>query len=186
MAPTDVGEVVRSTYESYRFDLEHHGFEHHLTVADDLPAIHADADAVSQAVLNLMSNALKYYEDERYLTVSVTPETRRGRHGVLISVEDHGIGLRPETRRHLFEGFYRVSDDRVRKRRGAGLGLAVVKHIVDAHGGSIDVESRLVKGSTFRVFLPEKPKVEYEAIRSRHLAQGDGKSVRDPASPAKS
>ena len=157
MAPVNVGETVRNTYESYRLDLDHKEFEHHLTVADDLPIIHADADAVSQAVLNLISNALKYHADERYLAVSVTPETRRGRHGVLISVEDHGIGVRPEVRRHLFEGFYRVPDDQVRKRRGAGLGLAVVKHIVDAHGGSIDVESRLVKGSTFRIFLPQKP-----------------------------
>lgn len=155
MSPIDIGEVIRSTYDSYRFDLDHNNFEHRLTIEDNLPTIHADADAMSQAVLNLMSNALKYYEEERYLAVSVASETRRGRHGVLISVEDHGIGVRPDVRRHLFEGFYRVADDRVRKRRGAGLGLAVVKHIVDAHGGSVSVESRLVKGSTFRIFLPE-------------------------------
>jgi signal transduction histidine kinase len=76
---------------------------------------------------------------------------------VLISVRDRGIGIKPEVRRRLFEGFYRAADARVRQRRGAGLGLALVKHIVDAHGGSIDVESRLVKGSTFRIFLPENP-----------------------------
>jgi len=157
MGPVDVGEVVRSTYDSYRFDLEHNRFEHHLVVAEDLPTIHGDADAIAQALLNLMSNALKYHDEERYLRVTVQPETRRGRHGVLISVEDHGIGIRPEVRRHLFEGFYRATDERVRKRRGAGLGLAVVKHIVDAHAGGIDVESRLVKGSTFRVFLPARP-----------------------------
>ena len=57
----------------------------------------------------------------------------------------------------LTEGFYRASDSRVRERAGTGLGLAVVRHIVDAHGGSLDVESRLVKGSTFRVFLPATP-----------------------------
>ncbi|MHC4235741.1 MAG: sensor histidine kinase [Planctomycetota bacterium] len=155
MAEMDVGEVVRSTYESYRYDLEHHGFEHHLTVASDLPQIHGDPDAISQVLLNLMGNAVKYYDDERHLAVEVARETRRGRHGVLISVRDRGIGLPPEARRYLFDGFYRATDERVRKRRGTGLGLSVVKHIVDAHGGSIDVESRLVKGSTFRIFLPE-------------------------------
>ena len=156
MAPLDVGEVVRGTYDSYRYDLEHHGFEHHLTVADDLPRIEGDADAISQALLNLLGNAVKYHDQERYLAVEVAAETRRGRHGVLISVQDHGIGFPPAARRRLFDGFYRVADDRVRNRRGAGLGLGLVKHIVDAHGGSIDVESRLVKGSTFRIFLPER------------------------------
>ena len=157
LEPIDVGQVVGRTYESYRFDLEHNRFEHHLEVSTDLPRVWGDADAISQAVLNLMSNAIKYCDDERFLRVEVAPETRRGRHGVLISVRDRGIGIKPEVRRRLFEGFYRAADARVRQRRGAGLGLALVKHIVDAHGGSIDVESRLVKGSTFRIFLPENP-----------------------------
>ncbi|MFQ5490408.1 MAG: sensor histidine kinase, partial [Phycisphaerae bacterium] len=143
MEPVDVGEVVRSTYESYRYDLDHHKFEHHLSVESSLPQISGDADAVAQVVLNLIGNALKYYDQERYLKVEVARETRRGRHGVLISVQDRGIGIAPEIRRHLFEGFYRAADERVRQRRGAGLGLTLVKHIVDAHGGSIDVESRL-------------------------------------------
>ncbi|MCH7814185.1 MAG: HAMP domain-containing histidine kinase [Planctomycetes bacterium] len=151
----DVGAVVRRTYDSYRHDLDHNGFEHELRIAEGLPQVPADADAIAQALLNLMSNAVKYCDDERYLAIEVTPETRRGRHGVLIGVHDRGIGIPPEARRHLFDGFYRVSDERVRKQRGVGLGLALVKHIVEEHGGSIDVESRLVKGSTFRIFLPE-------------------------------
>ena len=166
MAPLDVGEVVRRTYDSYRYDLDHHGFEHHLTVADDLPQVHGDADAISQALLNLLSNAVKYYDDERYLAVEVVPETRRGRHGVLISVQDHGIGFPPDARRYLFDNFYRAADTSqadVPRRRGTGLGLGVVKHVVDAHGGSIDVESRLVKGSTFRIFLPQR----YETAANR-------------------
>ncbi len=155
--PIDVGQVVGRTYNSYRFDLDHNRFEHHLEIAPGLPQVSADADAIAQAVLNLMNNAVKYCDDERYLSVTVTPDTRRGRHGVLISVRDRGIGIRPEVRRRLFEGFFRASDERVRRQRGAGLGLALVKHIVDAHGGSIDVESRLVKGSAFRIFLPQTP-----------------------------
>jgi len=155
LRPIDIGQVVRDTFEAYRHELERQHFEHHLTVADGLPVVEADADAVSQALLNLMNNAVKYSDDDRFLAIDVTHETRRGRHGVLISVRDRGIGIKPEDRARVFDGFFRATDERVRKRRGAGLGLSLVKHIVDAHAGSVDVESRLVKGSTFRIFLPK-------------------------------
>ena len=107
-----------------------------------------------RGLLNLMSNAVKYAGDDRFLRVEVTSDTRRGTRGVLISVHDRGIGIDPAERRHLFEGFYRARDRRVRERSGTGLGLALVKQIVDAHGGHVYSESRLVKGTTFRVFLP--------------------------------
>ncbi|MCH7808798.1 MAG: HAMP domain-containing histidine kinase, partial [Planctomycetes bacterium] len=153
-ARIDVGEVVRETYEAYRLQLDHKQFQHSLSIADDLPAIEADRDAISQVLVNLMGNSVKYSEDDRYLAIEVMPDTRRNRRGVLISVHDRGIGISPEDRRQLFEGFFRASDVRVQRREGTGLGLALLKHIVDAHGGSLDVESRLVKGTTFRVFLP--------------------------------
>ena len=154
MEPDDVGRIVRETYEAYRAQLDHEGFEHQLVVDDDLPEIHCDRDAVAQALINLITNAVKYTENDKFLGIDVTAETRRGGPGVLISVSDRGIGIKPEDRDQLFSGFYRAEDPRVRQRRGAGLGLALVKHIVDGHGGVVDVESRLVKGSTFRIFLP--------------------------------
>ena len=157
MKRTDVAEVVSEMYAAYRIELDHGGFSHELTIEPGLPVIEADRDAVAQAVLNLISNGIKYSGDEKYLRIDLKKDTRRGRQGVLISVEDHGIGIRPEDRAHLFEGFYRSADDRVRAKRGAGLGLALVKHIVDAHGGYLDVEARLVRGSTFRIFLPAAP-----------------------------
>ena len=150
----DVGEVVRDTYHAYCPQLEHCGFEHHLTVAKALPIVSADAGAITRALINLINNAIKYSHDERYVAIDVTTDTRRGKRGVLISVHDRGIGIKPEDRARLFEGFFRASDARVREQGGTGLGLGLVKHIVDGHRGSIDVESRLVKGSTFRIFLP--------------------------------
>ena len=152
--PVDIGVVVRETYEAYCLELDEKGFEHSIAVADDLPEVAADRDAIAQAVVNLIGNAVKYSEDDRYLGIEVTRDTRRNLTGVLISLHDRGIGIAPEARRHLFEGFYRADDERVRQRRGSGLGLALLKHIVDAHQGSLDVESRLVKGTTFRIFLP--------------------------------
>jgi signal transduction histidine kinase len=173
MEPIDVGRVVRETYDSYRHELDHHGFEHYCSVADDLPVIHGDGDAIGQVVLNLISNAVKYSGDEKHLVVDVSPETRRDHHGVLISVSDRGIGIRPEDRAHLFDGFFRAPDERVRRSRGTGLGLALCKRIVDAHEGSIDVESRLVKGSEFRVFLPapESPRDADESTDEDHAVQ---------------
>jgi signal transduction histidine kinase len=152
--PTDVAAVVRQTFESYRPQLEHNGFEPRLTVQGSLPEVDADPDAIAQALINLLQNAMKYSGDERYVAVDVSGDVRRDRRGVLVSVHDRGIGIRPEDRRHVLEGFFRARDGRVAKQGGAGLGLALVKHIVDAHGGTLDVESRLVKGSTFRIFLP--------------------------------
>lgn len=153
-APVQVEHVVRQMVESYRHELEHQGFEYHVRIAEPLPEVLADGDALSQALLNLLSNAMKYSSDDKKLDIEVDNETRRGKHGVLISVKDQGIGIRSEERRHVFEGFYRSSDDKVRKKHGAGLGLALVKRIVEAHGGEIDVETRLVKGSRFNIFLP--------------------------------
>ena len=153
-SPGDVAAVVQDTYEAYRYELDHKGFEHHLRIDDDLPTVHMDRDAISQVVLNLISNAMKYTDDEKFVDIEVVRDMRRGRRGVLIMVHDHGIGIRPEDRRHLFEGFYRATDGRVRQRGGTGLGLALAKHIVDSHDGLLDCEPRLVKGTTFRVFLP--------------------------------
>lgn len=154
LQPTDVADVVRETYDAYRPQLDHESFEHHLTVADSLPRVDADRDAISQVLVNLINNAIKYSRGERYLAIEVSADTRRGRRGVLLSVHDRGIGIRPEDRGHLTEGFFRAGDPRVREQGGTGLGLALVKNIVDAHHGSLDIETRLVKGSTFRVFLP--------------------------------
>ena len=154
LSPHDVGAVIRETYEDYHFELDHHGFEHTINVAESLPRVEMDREAVAQAIVNLMGNAIKYSDDDRFLGIDVEPDTRRGTHGVLISVHDRGIGIKPEDRSHIFDGFFRASDRRVRDRRGTGLGLALVKHIVDEHKGTIWVESRLVKGSTFRIFLP--------------------------------
>lgn len=154
MRRTDVAEVVRESYASYTPELERQGFLHRLTYAADLPPVEADPDAIRRVLFNLMSNAVKYFEDEKRMDIEVTRDTRRGKRGVLIHVHDRGIGISAEDRAHVFDGFYRATDRRVREKAGTGLGLSLVKRIVEAHGGSIDIESRLVKGTTVRVFLP--------------------------------
>ena len=157
---TELASLAREMYEAYRHELDHDGFEHHLNLEPNLPVVMADRDAIGQAILNLIGNAIKYSTEEKYILIDLRQETRRGRHGVLISVHDCGIGIRPEDRAHLFDGFFRSSDRRVRDKRGTGIGLALVKRIVDAHNGFLIVESRLVKGTTFRIFLPAAPPEE--------------------------
>lgn len=152
--PIDIGEVVRETYTAYADQLEYHGFEHELKIEEGLPKVAADAGAIAQVLLNLMSNAIKYSDQDKYLQVEAAADTRRNKNGVLLSVHDRGIGIRPEDRARVMEGFFRAEDGRVRQQGGAGLGLALVKHIVETHGGELAVESRLVRGSTFHVFLP--------------------------------
>ncbi len=165
LTPVDIGAVVRQTYQTYAMQLDNAGFEHHLSIAEDLPMVDADSDAISQAVLNLISNAQKYSDEDRHIVIDVTEDTRRGHRGVVISVHDRGIGIGPDDRARLMEGFFRADDDRVRERAGTGLGLSLVRHIVQAHGGFLNIESRLVKGSTFRIFLPESVSIAGDDAR---------------------
>ncbi|MBN1491750.1 MAG: hypothetical protein JXA69_17690 [Phycisphaerae bacterium] len=150
----DIAGVVRDTMDGYWHELERAGFEHHVQIEADLPTIQADANAIAQVLVNLLSNAVKYSGDRKYVAVAVRRTSLGSRAAVEISVEDHGIGLSPADRQRVFEAFFRADDDRVRARRGSGLGLSLVRHTIDAHGGRIGVESGPEHGTTFRIVLP--------------------------------
>ena len=150
----DVGEVVAQTLDTYRFHLDHHGFDCRLDIASNVPTVSADANAISQAVLNLLNNAVKYSRDVKVVEVRVEPSRHAGRDGVMIAVADHGMGITARERGRLFESFFRGEREEVRATRGSGLGLALVHHIVTGHDGEIWVDSTPGQGSTFSVFLP--------------------------------
>lgn len=115
-----------------------------------------NAALIEQAVVNLVDNAIKYSEDGG--TVELRAESA-GSDTLAIRVEDHGVGIEPEHLPRLFERFYRTDKARSRAMGGTGLGLAIVKHIALAHGGHVDVESRLGKGSTFTIYLPRQARL---------------------------
>ena len=117
---------------------------------EDVPAIQGDAGNLERLLLNLIDNAIKYSRPDGKITVRVA----RGGSDVLLEVSDTGIGIPAESIPRIFERFYRVDKGRAREEGGTGLGLAIVKHIAQAHGGQVDVESRMGRGSTFRVRLP--------------------------------
>jgi signal transduction histidine kinase len=115
-----------------------------------LPEVSVDRDAIAQVVLNLLHNAVKYTGDDKQIRL----RARRAGRAVAIEVQDNGPGVRQQDRKRIFERFYRADDLLSRKTEGTGLGLAISKKIVEAHGGKIELETRLGEGSTFRVLLP--------------------------------
>jgi two-component system, OmpR family, phosphate regulon sensor histidine kinase PhoR len=111
--------------------------------------INADTDAIREVLLNLLTNAMKYSDDVKRIRIAVG----RTRQTITCAIEDYGRGIPPEAMSHLFEKFYR--DPSLPKRiQGVGLGLSVVKHVMDAHGGKILVHSTPGKGSTFTLEFP--------------------------------
>jgi signal transduction histidine kinase len=114
-----------------------------------------DPEAIEQVLVNLLSNAVKYMGDDserRPRTVNVS--LSGGETHAVIRITDTGVGMSDEDRIHIFERFWRADNAHVRAVAGSGLGLTLVKHIVEAHNGSITVDSALGKGSTFAVTLP--------------------------------
>jgi signal transduction histidine kinase len=149
-APTDVARIVDEVLEAYRFQIEQQGFTLAVDMAEDLPEAVLDAEAISQALINLVNNALKYSPVEKYIRLRVRAEGER----ILISVTDRGIGVAKADQKKIFEKFYRAENSLVHETKGSGLGLALVHHIMEAHGGGVEVESALGKGSTFTLILP--------------------------------
>jgi signal transduction histidine kinase len=147
---TDIADLVRSTLESYRFEIEQNGFEFEQKIDNNLPPLSVDREAIARSLLNLVNNAVKYSAGRKYLGVHLY--RRDG--NVNLEVEDHGIGIPPKEQLKIFEKFYRVGDPLVHNTKGSGLGLSLVRHIVLAHGGHVAVESAPGHGSKFIIILP--------------------------------
>jgi two-component system phosphate regulon sensor histidine kinase PhoR len=120
-------------------------------VAPDLPPVLADREALVEAVLNLLNNALKYTGAKKRIVLSAVSA---GGAGVCIRVADNGPGIAGREQKRIFQKFYRGRDPLSRTIEGTGLGLAMVKHIVDAHGGRITVRSEVGQGASFAIWLP--------------------------------
>ena len=146
----DIGDVIENVLSSYRYQILNSGFEIQTNIQPDLPRVLIDRDAMAQAISNLLDNAIKYSREVKQL--SITTE-RRGP-DLSIEIADHGIGIPPAEQAKVFEKFYRVGNGLVHNVKGSGLGLSLVKHIIEAHKGTISVESDVGKGSRFTILLP--------------------------------
>jgi signal transduction histidine kinase len=145
-----LSRVVRETLDSYRYHLEKNGFTVDERIDPDLPEMRFDPEAVASALVNLLSNAMKFSPDRKEIAVRLF--RREG--AAVIQVADRGIGIASGDLAGIFKRFYRARNAVVSETRGSGLGLTLVKHTAEAHGGTVEVESEPGKGSVFSIVLP--------------------------------
>lgn len=148
--PVYPAALVEDTVEEVRHRVAHEQFTIRTEIAEALPEIALDRDAFRQSLTNLIDNAVKYSGGSREIVVRAYQNDGN----LVVAVQDFGIGLEPEQITRVFERFYRGGDELTRNVRGTGLGLALVKRIVEAHGGTIEVQSVVGHGSTFSVRFP--------------------------------
>jgi signal transduction histidine kinase len=146
----DVTRLLKEVLPAVQDRVRHEGFAIELKVEEPLPEISADGEALAQAVTNLLDNAVKYSGQSRSIVVR---SFVHGQH-LVISVRDFGIGIRKDQADRVFDRFYRGGDELTRSVKGSGLGLTLVKEIVEAHHGTVRVESEPGRGSTFSIVLP--------------------------------
>jgi signal transduction histidine kinase len=156
---TDIADLVRNTLDSYRYQIEQQGFAFEQTIDPSLPVVKVDREAIARALVNLVNNALKYSADEKFLGVKLF----RADDALKLEVIDHGIGIERRDQAKIFEKFYRTCDPLVHDTKGSGLGLSLVRHITQAHGGKVEVESTPGKGSKFTLSLPLTANIEQAA-----------------------
>jgi signal transduction histidine kinase len=143
----DLAALVRETVAAFADGLSARGFAFDVRVDGPSPLVRADPAALEQVLINLLDNAVKYSGAERDIAVRVY--TNRG--SAIVDIIDRGMGIAPREQKRIFERFYRAPGP---GRPGFGLGLPIVKELIDAHGGGVDVDSVPGGGSTFRVRLP--------------------------------
>ena len=147
----NLASFIAQTVQVYGEYLKRRGFTVETCLLPSAPSVSFDSDAVAQAVVNLLDNAAKYSGDSKFVGVRLISEDS----AVIFEVEDRGIGIPSEEREKIFQQFYRSRTGS--GKGGYGLGLFLVQHIMDAHGGRVEVESEAGRGSRFRLVFPARP-----------------------------
>ncbi len=150
MQPASISQVVQAAIQALSYPLSQQGFRLHVHIDPDIPDVPMDQDALEQAVLNLLSNAMKYSGESRDIDLKLS----QAEHLACIQVVDQGVGIPPGEQSRIFDKYYRIEEAEGERSAGTGLGLALVSHIVAAHRGRIEVKSLPGKGSSFAIYLP--------------------------------
>ncbi len=148
----NINDIIKSVFDMYSYHIEQEGFILSTELNEQIPTAHVDKEAVSEAFINLIDNAIKYSKEDKEITV----RTGISDGFVFIEVEDRGIGIEQNQQAAIFEKFYRISSALVHDTKGSGLGLSLVQHIMDSHHGKILLESEPGKGSIFKLLFPVK------------------------------
>lgn len=146
----NIAPMIWDTLTSFKNNMADQEFEISLLNGDSIPDAVFDKEAMEQVMLNLLDNAYKYSGDSKKVEVEITTKNQN----VIISVKDFGVGIQKKEKEKIFDRFYRTDDDFIQSVKGSGIGLTIVKQIVEAHKGDIAVESSPGKGSTFSIILP--------------------------------
>ncbi len=154
LRPTDLNSVIEDAVAACHLQLVEGGFALEKNIASNLPMVNADAAALSRAIQNLLSNAMKYSGESRWIGLDVNSMNGDNSGEVQVKVSDQGLGIQPSELPHIFEPFYRGKEVVASQIHGNGLGLSLVKHIVEAHQGQVKVESSAGQGSQFTFTLP--------------------------------
>ncbi len=144
------GDVIQTALDAFGPMQQHMGIELQVKIEPGLPRVLADREALSDALLNLLTNAAKYGGSPPAIELTA----RRQDNKVAIAVRDNGKGIHASEHSRIFQKFYRVDDRLAREQEGSGLGLAIVKHVVRAHGGTVTLESAPGRGSVFTMSVP--------------------------------
>ncbi len=150
LRPGDLAATVQNVVESARVAMEMRVMQVEESYPEDLPPVWHDPDAIAQVIVNLLSNAAKYGQDAGWIGVVI----RSAPGEVLVEVSDRGIGIDAAETQAIFEQYYRSNDPNARRRKGTGIGLTIVKYIMEAHGGRVTVHSTLGVGTTFVLHFP--------------------------------
>ena len=153
---TDIAEWLDQTIENFRKENLQRGIKIHTQFPTDIPYLKIDKNALALAVNNLLDNAIKSSTKKNEIEVIV----KRDEHNLIIKVKDYGIGIPHDELDKIFEKFYQGSNAIRLSTKGTGLGLTLVRHTIEAHGGEVFVESKVDQGSTFTLLLPIKNKTE--------------------------
>ena len=148
---TNVNAIINEVVNTFKFHLEDKDFELKLELADNIPQISADSEALADAIVNLVDNAIKYSGDQKFIGI----KTGQIKDKVFIEIKDNGIGITENDQKKIFEKFYRVVEKNLAyKAKGSGLGLSIVKHVIDKHNAKISVKSKIGNGTSFRLIFP--------------------------------
>jgi two-component system phosphate regulon sensor histidine kinase PhoR len=151
----NLNEIVTNIFNIYRFHIENRGFNLDLNLSDKKLVMKGDKESLAEVLINLFDNSMKYSEKDKYIAVRTLFDNGK----IILELEDKGIGIPEEALDRIFNKFYRVPRQKGEKQKGAGLGLTLVKSIVDVHGGEITVTSKPGEGSCFRILFNSDQKI---------------------------
>lgn len=147
--PVDLSAQLHDVLKTYDFHLKNKGFEYSLEVSGAVRIL-ADTEALTEIIVNLLDNAIKYSPDRKEIILTTGMDKQMG----WLAIQDFGVGINKSDQKHIFDKFYRVSSGNLAKSPGTGLGLSLVKQLVEKLNGKISVTSEVGKGSTFMVCFP--------------------------------